>query len=467
MNDFFNRYADFFAALTNEQKIFLGILSLILLFFGIIVGWIVQGAKTRRYKKGMLVLRKDRDLFEQQYRTADEQRKKTARELEAVSREKVDALDQVQELRNDLRARDNELVARQSRVEQLEAVNRSYVDKAAALEEKTSALERHNEALRAEAEKGAAAGAKPVEGAGNGHPPAPSAAPKGSTSPDAALAAYIAASEQRFEHLEDRLLGLAEANATLRAGGSAAPPGRPGLTPHHQPLLPPPVDTDADGEPLVIRADTTEAGIRTGGRGEAEVIVRTTPSLQVPPLTGNNAPGTGYDDLTRIDNIGPFLQAKLYEHDVTRYEQIAGWSEADVMTYTELIGYLPGIIQRDDWVGQAEALLAGAVKDPQPYIGSPDPVAYTGEAAGPATTAEDNLRLIEGIGPRIESILRASGIATFDQLADADVDDLRKILDEAGSHLRSHNPNSWPAQAGLAADGKLDELKAWQKELNA
>ncbi|MEM6769054.1 MAG: hypothetical protein AAF597_00600, partial [Bacteroidota bacterium] len=61
MNEFFNPLADFFAALTNEQKIFLGILSLLVFAFGVIVGWILQGTKTRRYKKEMLLLRKDRD----------------------------------------------------------------------------------------------------------------------------------------------------------------------------------------------------------------------------------------------------------------------------------------------------------------------------------------------------------------------------------------------------------------------
>lgn len=457
MNDFFNPLADFFAALTNEQKIFLGILSLLVFAIGIIVGWILQGTKTRRYKKEMLVLRKDRDEYEVRYRTADKQQKAVAKELEAVSREKVDALDQIQGLRTELRNRENELVPLQSRVEELEAINQSYVINAEALNEKITGLERYNEELvQQHATGGAAAGAGPVGEAGEVQPSTPPAAPAGNS-----LSDYMTASEQRFQYLEERLLNLAEENAALRAGGSVAPPENPTLTPDYQPVIPPAVATDASGEPLVIRADTTEPGIRTGEGGNTEVVVQTTPSIQVPFGTGGDFSDTGYDDLTRIQDIGPFLQAKLNEHDITRYEQIANWTEADIMTYTELIGYLPGIIQRDDWMGQARALMSGEVNDPKPYTGSPEPVAFE------ATAEEDNLRLIEGIGPKIESILRASGIATFEQLADAEADTLRNILEEAGSRFKSHNPQSWPAQAGLAADGKMEELKAWQRELKA
>lgn len=511
MNDFFNRFADFFATLTNEQTIFLGFLSFIVFFFGIVVGWIVQGTKTRRFKKEMMVLRKDRDLFEQQYRTADEQRKKTAKELEAVSREKVDALDQVQGLRTELRARENELVPLQSRVEELEAINQSYVINAEALNDKIALLEQANEDLAKQNRNGgAAAGAGSGEEAGKvppppAYPPPPASldtneafrdyfrilekrfqyldqrlrdlavenatlraggsvaqpSPPASLATDEAFLDYSDTIEQRFQQLDQRLLDLAVENATLRAGGSVAPPENPTLTPEYEPVIPPAVATDANGEPLVIRADTTEPGARTGGGGNTEVVVQTTPSTQVPLGADGGVPGAGYDDLTRIQDIGPFLQAKLNEHDITRYEQIANWTEADIMTYTELIGYLPGIIQRDDWMGQARAFLSGDASDPQPYTGSPVPVAFEAEAA----TDEDNLRLIEGIGPKIESILRASGITTFEQLADADADALRSILEEAGSRFKSHNPKSWPAQAGLAADGKMDELRAWQREL--
>lgn len=442
MNDFFNPLADFFYTLTNEQKIFLGILSLLVFALGIIVGWILQGTKTRRYKKELLVLRKDRDEYERRYRTGEQQVKTLGKELEAVSREKVDALDQAQGLRAEIKQREQDILPLQNRIEELETSNQSYAATIESLNDQVIGLKTRNEQL---IDQGGAAGPGQGPQAVSDTPPA-----------ENDFTSYIQNSEERFQYLEERLLALAEENAALRAG-NPAPPEQPPFSGDYQPVIPPAVETDAQGEPLIIRADTTEPGERTGSQGNTEVIVQTTPSIQVPPITTTaaSASAEGYDDLTRIQNIGPFLQAKLHEQDITRYAQIANWTEADIVTYTELIGYLPGIIQRDNWVGQAQDLMRGAIQEPQPYT-----------ETSPAEVADDDdLRLIEGVGPKIEAILRANGITTFEQLATTDADQLRQILSDAGPRFKSHNPQTWPAQAGLAADGKLKELKAWQKEL--
>ena len=77
----------------------------------------------------------------------------------------------------------------------------------------------------------------------------------------------------------------------------------------------------------------------------------------------------------------------------------------------------------------------------------------------------DDLKLIEGVGPKIAEVLTAAGVASFQDLADADAGKLREILDAAGSQFASHDPTTWPQQAELAAQGKMDELKALQDEL--
>lgn len=449
MNDFFNPLADFFAALTNEQKIFLGILSLLVFAFGVIVGWILQGMKTRRYKKEMLLLRKDRDEYEVRYRATEVKQKALAKELEAMSREKVDALDQIQSLRADVAQHGAQMAPLKTQVEELTTSNQSYAATIESLNDQVIGLKTQNEQLLAQ--QPATPSTAPGQGAGAG--------PQQGTGSNESLNAYIAMSESRFQTLENRLFSLAEENAVLRQG-SPAPPEEPSFV-SHSPVVPPAVEVDADGEPLIIRADTTEPGIRASEKGKTEVVVQTTPSVQVPPVEGGVAP-ENHDDLTAINNIGPFLQAKLQEHDIYRYDQIAKWSEADIVTYTELIGYLPGIIQRDDWVGQAGKLMKGTGKKTKKYTGLETPEPYVAEKA---TNEESDLQVIEGIGPKIESILKASGISTYDALADADPDELRELLASAGSRFKSHNPQTWPAQAGLAADGKLEELKAWQKEL--
>ncbi len=82
--------------------------------------------------------------------------------------------------------------------------------------------------------------------------------------------------------------------------------------------------------------------------------------------------------------------------------------------------------------------------------------------AAPAKAAGDDLKKIEGIGPKIAEIFNNAGITTFAKLAESDIDALKEILTAAGSRYASKNPGSWPKQAKMAAEGKWDELKVWQ-----
>ncbi len=76
-----------------------------------------------------------------------------------------------------------------------------------------------------------------------------------------------------------------------------------------------------------------------------------------------------------------------------------------------------------------------------------------------------SLTLVEGIGPKIEGLLNAAGIKTFEQLSQAKVSELKAILTTAGSRYQMHDPSTWAAQAKLAAAGKMDVLKAYQADL--
>jgi len=89
------------------------------------------------------------------------------------------------------------------------------------------------------------------------------------------------------------------------------------------------------------------------------------------------------------------------------------------------------------------------------------------EAKGGDTLEQsDDLKAIEGIGPKIAEHLNNAGITTYAGLAGASVDKLKEILSAAGPRYKSHNPTTWPRQAQMAADGKWDELKVWQDELD-
>ena len=78
---------------------------------------------------------------------------------------------------------------------------------------------------------------------------------------------------------------------------------------------------------------------------------------------------------------------------------------------------------------------------------------------------KNNLRVIEGIGPKIEGLLNEAGIQTFNQLAKAKQADLKEILASAGPRYKMHNPATWTKQAALAAKGKREALAKLQAEL--
>jgi len=78
----------------------------------------------------------------------------------------------------------------------------------------------------------------------------------------------------------------------------------------------------------------------------------------------------------------------------------------------------------------------------------------------------DNLKRIEGIGPKISGILNKAGIKSYWALSDATPEVLKDILIQEGPKYKMHNPSSWPKQARLAAEGKWNELQKLQNELN-
>ena len=78
-------------------------------------------------------------------------------------------------------------------------------------------------------------------------------------------------------------------------------------------------------------------------------------------------------------------------------------------------------------------------------------------------TAADDLKRIEGIGPKIAGVLQEAGIATFEALASTGVERLQAILDESG--IRLAWPETWPEQAHLAAAGDWEALESMQEKL--
>ena len=82
----------------------------------------------------------------------------------------------------------------------------------------------------------------------------------------------------------------------------------------------------------------------------------------------------------------------------------------------------------------------------------------------PESEEPDDLKKIEGVGPKVAGLLNENGILTFAQLAEADVDKLNEMLEAAS--LQMMDPATWPEQAKLAAGGDWDALQKLQDELS-
>jgi predicted flap endonuclease-1-like 5' DNA nuclease len=88
-------------------------------------------------------------------------------------------------------------------------------------------------------------------------------------------------------------------------------------------------------------------------------------------------------------------------------------------------------------------------------------------AAGFNLKHDDDLTIIEGIGPKINDLLHANGIVSFAQLARLGVPEMLEILERGGPHFQLANPGSWARQAALASENRWAELKRLQEELIA
>jgi predicted flap endonuclease-1-like 5' DNA nuclease len=171
------------------------------------------------------------------------------------------------------------------------------------------------------------------------------------------------------------------------------------------------------------------------------------------------------DDLTMIEGVGPKIQELLYQNGIHTYAELADSEVERLRAVLKEGGPAFRLADPTNWPRQARLAaahdwvrlqtlkeqLSGGVRRPA----EPEP--------------DDDLTMIEGIGPAIAEALKNQGIRTFRQLARTDVVRLQAILTEAGPAFRLALPAAanWPQQAQLAADGAWDQLHALKDTLKS
>ena len=74
---------------------------------------------------------------------------------------------------------------------------------------------------------------------------------------------------------------------------------------------------------------------------------------------GFKKPKGDVEDLTKINGIGPDLAARLKQLNLIKYEQVANLSGDDIGNVEDAVN-ISGQIEKNDWIGQARALLTAA-----------------------------------------------------------------------------------------------------------
>jgi len=187
------------------------------------------------------------------------------------------------------------------------------------------------------------------------------------------------------------------------------------------------------------------------------------------------------DNLQVVEGIGPKMNEVLKKHGVHT------WAELGSSNFTQLRGILDKenpkryrIIDPTTWPSQAKLANDGEWEKliaMQKQLDTGRAGVSNHETDSKVEKMliklgvlkkwkQDDLKAVEGIGPKIEGLLKAGGIDTWRKLSNTQVSVIQGILNNAGKRYKLADPTTWPKQAGMCADGKWDELTAYQDQLN-
>jgi predicted flap endonuclease-1-like 5' DNA nuclease len=166
---------------------------------------------------------------------------------------------------------------------------------------------------------------------------------------------------------------------------------------------------------------------------DAETIAR----LQAVAAASDAASASDAAEAARLRHQVADLQAQLAAavEERAEAEQRAGAAEDILEDHDgwEPVGEIPGLAEAQETLGRPVIL--------------------------------DDLKVVEGIGPRVEEILQSAGITNWAALANSNPAALRDILDAAGPEFNAHDPTTWPQQAVLAIGGHWHTLRSLQDSL--
>lgn len=202
-------------------------------------------------------------------------------------------------------------------------------------------------------------------------------------------------------------------------------------------------------------------------------------------LSGDGGGGSGYtglfddDNLQIIEGVGPKIESLLKGAGFTNWASVAAASAADLKKVMDDAGSRYKLADPTGWPHQAKLASEGNWDELIRYQKFTDGGRETtgdfetdskfeklaAKKMGFSSTNPNDLKVVEGVGPKIEGLMKDAGINNWSELAATTAGRLQEILNAAGSRYRLADPGTWPEQASLAAAGKWEALRALQDSL--
>jgi predicted flap endonuclease-1-like 5' DNA nuclease len=80
------------------------------------------------------------------------------------------------------------------------------------------------------------------------------------------------------------------------------------------------------------------------------------------------------------------------------------------------------------------------------------------------TDIVNDLKVIKGIGPVLETSLNELNVTAYEQIAKMTIKDMTKLLTDAGINAKIYDLSGWKAQARLALKGDMEAVKNWERK---
>lgn len=186
------------------------------------------------------------------------------------------------------------------------------------------------------------------------------------------------------------------------------------------------------------------------------------------------------DNLQVVEGIGPKMEEVLKDNGIKTHADLGSKSTAEIKAILGRYGEkYTKIIDPSTWSQQASMANQGNWEGLIALQKQLD-TGRSGKTKGPTNSKvekmlikmgvlkqwkENDLKAVEGIGPKIAGLLNDAGINTWRGLSETSVDRIQGILNAAGARYKLADPSTWPKQSGMAADSRWDELREYQDKL--